>query len=554
MSHRREADDRSPRLLIRPPQALDESAVGHWLRAAHLNGIKPAWLPVPDGAHTHSRLRLCPRCLEELAARWQKAWQGDTPWCKHHKVWLVDECAACGHGIRPLSARLTTCRCQAPWAAARARAVPDVVLAAEAAGVPVSVVKWFGALSRYGLQDRPLRRASRQGAVEQQDLIERGAAIVQAWPKRFDELLSCLAGERGAGGLLNAVWPGLMTKARAISDVKWRSAVLRAIEDHVAASRSSGSPVMGRNAPRYPSKREVAQRLGIGFERLNRLIGVDPVAQTRPAQRGRYRHLVLADEEAQLREALQSGMSITAAGSELAMSIGRVRRLIDGGRLQPLGDGVSKASVAGFMRSLFNTAAAASSASATLTLTIALRYRVPVSLTGDFFSAVLAGEVRLTRRTGATRDDELFVERTSLELWWAKCAGVGATPSALTLSQVAQRLAVKDEVVSHLVRIGLLQAEVRPLGRRRCRVVTGAAWAAFESRYVTLAVLAQQAGIGSRGAVSWAKSQRLCLVTGPGVDGSRQYIVDRVPGRAGRRLTAPGAPIASSTPGKGTAV
>lgn len=544
MTHCVEAGGRGARLLVRPPQALDESPLGHWLRAAHFNGIAPAWLPVPAGAQSHGRLRLCPRCLEGPAAPWQKAWQEDPPWCTTHHVWLVDECAACGHGIRPLRARLTMCKCRAPWAAAPARAVPEVVLAADAAGVPVSVVRWFGALSRYGLQDRPLRRASRQRVVEQQDLIERGAAIVQAWPERFGELLGRLAGERGTGGLLNAVWPGLMTKARAIADLKWRSAVLRAIDDHVAASRSSGSAVMGRNAPRYPSKREVARRLGIGFARLNHLIRTDPADLIKPAQRGRHRHLVLADEEARLRDALQSGMSITAAGAELGMSIGRVRRLREAGLLEALGDGVSNASVADFIRSLLD--AAALPASATLTMTTALRHRVPVSRTADFVSAALAGDVRLTRRAGVARVDEISVERASLHRWWAKHAGESAMPSALTLTQVAERLAVKDEVVSHLLRIGLLQAEVRLLGRRRCRVVTEKALAGFQSRYVTLAALAQQAGIGSRGAVSWANSQGLCLVTGPGVDGSRQYIVDLTAGRTGRELAPPSAPVGSA--------
>jgi hypothetical protein len=542
-----EADDRGARLLVRPAKASDESPIGHWLRAAHFNGIKPAWLPVPAGAPSHGRLRLCPICLEEPAARWQKAWQGDTPWCTRHRVWLVDECAACGHGIRPLSARLTMCQCRAPWAATHARPVPDVVLAADAAGVPVAVVKWFGALCRYGLQDRPLRRASRQGVFEQQDLIERGAAIVQAWPESFDELLGRLAGERRTGGLLNAVWPGLMAKARAIADLTWRSAVLRAIEDHVSASRSSGSPVMGRNAPRHPSKREVARRLGIGFARLNRLVAGDPVGQPTPAQRGRRRHLVLAAEEARLRDALQSGMSITAAGAELGMSIGRLRRLIAGAWLQSLGGGVSRASVAGLARSLLDAAAAPASTSETVALPLVLRYRVPLLRTADFVSAALAGEIRLARPTGAARIDEISVECSSIDRWSFEHAGESATPSALSLTQVAQRLAVKDEVISHLLRIGLLHAEVWLSGRRRCRVVTEEALAAFESRYVTLAALAQQAGIGSRGAVSWASSQGLCLVTGPGVDGSRQYIVDLTVGHTGRELASRSAPVGSAS-------
>jgi hypothetical protein len=331
-----------------------------------------------------------------------------------------------------------------------------------------------------------------------------------------------------------------------LSDAEWRTRVLDTIADHVAASRSTSAPVLGRNAPAYPSKHQVARRLGIGFDRLNRLVNTDAVDEAASAQRGRLRRLVLPDDEVRVREALQAGLSIKAAGKVLGFSAPRVRQMVDQGQLQALGSGVTRCSVDNLVGCLMGAAGAAKGSS--VDLGTALRHDVPVQRTVEFVDALLKKEVHLHRPASATRLDELLVDRASLQRWWAGLQSRSVASAELTLDRVAQRLGIKDEVVSHLLRIGLLHAEQRPVGRRRCRVVTESEMQAFEARYTTLAAVAREASVGARGALAWAKAQRLRLVTGPGIDGSRQYFIDRAPRKARQappKVIAPAATAAA---------
>lgn len=104
----------------------------------------------------------------------------------------------------------------------------------------------------------------------------------------------------------------------------------------------------------------------------------------------------------------------------------------------------------------------------------------------------------------------------------------------MTLTRAAAVLAVKQDVARDLVRTGLLNARRAVLhGRQGCWIEPSDLHA-FKERYVPLARLAMEAGVRSRDGFEWAQHRGLRVVTGPRVDGSRQYFVDRASNAANR--------------------
>lgn len=98
----------------------------------------------------------------------------------------------------------------------------------------------------------------------------------------------------------------------------------------------------------------------------------------------------------------------------------------------------------------------------------------------------------------------------------------------MTVPQCAVRLGLKQEVVYHLVRKGLIRTRRARSGRRQAQVVTLAMLHAFEDTYESLSCAAVRAGMDHRRGLQWARANGVALVTGPGVDGGRQYFVRRL--------------------------
>ena len=93
------------------------------------------------------------------------------------------------------------------------------------------------------------------------------------------------------------------------------------------------------------------------------------------------------------------------------------------------------------------------------------------------------------------------------------------------IPQAAVLLGLKQEVMYHLVRVGLLQTSDQLVGRRKCRVISQHEIRRFSIEVSPLSRLASLNGIDFRSAQRWARERRLELVSGPGIDGGRQFFV-----------------------------
>ncbi|MFV8624497.1 hypothetical protein ACNREE_08495 [Ralstonia pseudosolanacearum] len=155
----------------------------------------------------------------------------------------------------------------------------------------------------------------------------------------------------------------------------------------------------------------------------------------------------------------------------------------------------------------------------------AFRHLVPVSRTVSFIEAVLCGRLGVfSEKAEVSRLDELFVSKRAVaEVVSASSADV----SRLTICEAAETLEVKQEVMYHLVSVGLLKTSVAHIGRRTTRVIELAELERFRAEVEPLTSAAARAGVGFRSGLAWAKRRGLSLVSGPCVDGGRQYFVLR---------------------------
>jgi hypothetical protein len=160
-----------------------------------------------------------------------------------------------------------------------------------------------------------------------------------------------------------------------------------------------------------------------------------------------------------------------------------------------------------------------------ISLADALRLYVRVEASTTFFNRLVSGAVRLvvdSSKRPTTRT--IFVDR-------GEVIAVAHVPvesdSQISIVEAARRLCVKQEVMYHLINIGLVVTRTGKLGRRAARVVEVNELNKFAEQFLPLITLARASGISAREAPDWAKQRGIEIVTGPSVDGGRQYWVRR---------------------------
>lgn len=523
-------------LPVRPKQDRGESPEGHWLRVAHANGLAdPTWLLETGPRRAMSMVRVCPRCLNEPNPRWSPGWKDRCkPICAQHCCWLVDRCAHCQRLLRWSSVRFLSCRCGWDLRELEARAVSEQMHQVLMAGsAPVPVLLWLGSLAVHGLTMKPLKKASRQTLSDVASLAEAGAAIVAAWPQSlFSVLDRCRLDIAGPGDLraMNDALPGLTKRISKLPDRAWRERVARELGSYASASLESDLPIVGRNVPgpRPPTVAQIARQLGMRSSKLAAALDSLPDAQValRVTAGGRRRRLVSAEAVRQVQQQRLDEISVKEAARMTGLSSSRINQLVDAGLLQKRSNRMSRKTVHDFAASLFDSGSSNRSDPDSVPMRWALRHWVPASSTAQFFQAIDDGSLPIAVPDGAKRVGDVLVCRAGCRDW---AAGIKQRDcSVLTIPECAEALHLKQEVVYHLVNVGLLAVHTLKTGPRRTARVAGVnELAQFKRRYETLARLASEAGVDHRRALNWARAAGLSLVSGPLVDGGRQYFALR---------------------------
>jgi len=491
--------------------------------------------------------RWCPHCLDTPEPQWQRGWTDGVAICMAHSCWLIDGCRECGSAASWRSLRLLQCRCGADLT--QHRAVPwsdDLHVLLHAPVTPfekcigdastdqrLALAEVLGALDRYGLQGKPLKRASARAASNQLAIVERGASIVVNADTEIGPLLQRLRTPNTSGQsaqLVGEAWPGLLRLLRRRLKGPSLDWIVRQLEQHTATPLAGVVIQPRRVKAGAPSgARGLALAAGVRVERVPALLS--DCGLSVPARRSKSGRQMLAVSDAvvaRVREHLQDLVSARAAQKRFGLSVARLEMLAEAGLLMRVGGRYNSSAIQELLQQLAATSVVAPPTKPTAqhhwcSLHRALQLHILQCQTPAFFSTLRTGALRIQCKPGSishARDLQLLESEV---MAWSR--SVKPVCDELTIPQASATLGLKQEVTYHLVRVGLLETSDRLVGRRTCRVISQQEIDRFRSDVSPLSKLASLNGIDFRSALSWARERGLVFVSGPGIDGGRQFFV-----------------------------
>ena len=513
--------------------------------------------------------RYCPGCLAERG-RWRLGWElrfaDACPGCGR---WLLDTCPACGARQTWRRSALERCPlCGENLLSADSREAPDAMVqlsrALEACAIHghvppgvavlegldveqgVQVVRLLGAYGGWDGSRVPQKILDSDVLENSWAISSVAAEILCAWPAGFHHLLGRLrqradtqsAGRmRGAfGGLYAAIYRGL--KSQAFDFLR------HAFEDFIATDWSGAIGRRNRNLDQAVLKRmtwippRAARRLyGVSASELGALIRSGAVASlTRRSASGREFRMVRRDDIERSRRNRADYVTLEAAARQLGLKRQRLSRLLPvlcpeacKDAVQGVPWNIPRSWLEGWVGRLSRYPSISPvDAQVFVTLGERLRFggpndeeigRILLALQREAIGDVgVVGGVRLLPSVVLRRVDlGRILDRGAEE----------ADRAWLKVQDVADILAVKQEVAYHWVRKGLLPSHEALEHGRRVRRVSVAELQGFQQRYVLGRDIARGRQTSPRNVMKRLHAAGVKAVSGPGVDDGRQVIFER---------------------------
>jgi hypothetical protein len=391
-----------------------------------------------------------------------------------------------------------------------------------------SLARLIGALSIYGLQGKPMKKASRQVEHIEQLLVSDGASLIADRSGCFGLLdrLRVLDADVRSLPLLSEVFPGLLAMLRKQLSEAARTWMLDLLDAYVTHSSQRGVPVLWERKRVSGSGSWAARPKTRSSTIASMLAQTGSVVPTRRTGGGRRKFLVSHAALENMRNTRRSLVPLKTAAQYAGMSADRVRALATAELIVAYGSHIDKRSI----DRLLSTVAEASIQNVheqgdLIGLQDALRFYVPVDTSARFFNQMVAGALRL-----AVEPNEIWTVRNIFVVRQDVISIMRASrPQAtqVSIAEAARRLGIKQEVMYHLINIGLVTTRTAKLGRRAARVVDIDELQTFTAQFLPLVTVAKAMGISARDAPRWATQRGIEVVTGPSVDGGRQYWIRR---------------------------
>ena len=540
----------SRHLLIRPPAYAGEHSLGYKLRLAYVNGLAdPRWMDVWKGSAQlkgHGHARWCPHCLATDEPFWLNAWQTERAACMLHGCWLVDVCPSCCRRAVWNGMRFLSCKCgQKLVHTIPTEFSPHLVsvlhrqVGEDARWGQLNVdERWricrvLGALQTHGLSGKPMKKASSTSVASERQLLEEGAAIIANGKEALFALLDRIRVPSRGGDtvqIMGQAFPLLLRLIRKQLGPQERRWLEDKVEAYVSLTGDGETAVIwrGRGSTISSSIQGNARKLRVRPMRLPSvcsMVGVVP--KSRRTRSGRRRLVVGAREVAQIQHGLDCMISMRGVAHRFGLSAQRQKLLAEAGLIRRSGAYMDGESISRLLRRLVEGQCRDKDSAGLdgISLAEAFRNLVPVSRTVPFIEAALRGKLGVfSGKEKVSRLDDLVVSKHEI----AEVLGASSVDSLrLTICEAAEKLEVKQEVMYHLVNVGLLKTSVTHAGRRATRVIDLTELERFRAEVEPLTSAAARAGVDFRSGLAWAKRQGLSLVSGPCVDGGRQYFVLR---------------------------
>ena len=542
-------------LLARPERFPDELERGYILRLAHANGLlNPEWVRdiegyrrVPTGV---VHVRWCPICLATENAYWKQAWGSGIPICLRHQIWLLDRCGPCGKRMTWRNVRFRTCSCGESLAEGDSAELPNGVAQLFAGDFIHTddspwwaclleqrrwrVAQFLGALYKYGLHGKPIKKASTSDLAVERELVNAGAEILlksAAGMRLLLDRIRVTPDRSMAAQTIHEAFPGLLVRMRKLLHRYEFDALIAQVNAYLAMHSVLDVPIVWRGHAVKPTigATTFARALGVRPEQVAHLLaayGID--VKARQSATGR-RMLAIAPKVVEdVRTSRLAAFTAKVAAKKFGLSPARQDLLAQAGLISKIGKKIDGRTVRILLADLAPTKAirALTKPVHFVGLDIALRTLVPVEYSVAFFRAILEGKITSWRSREIcehVKDIEICHEEATPVLSATK----HLSEPLLGIPEAALQLGLKEEVAYHLVNRGLIKSVVRKEGRRPARFISEREIARFSLRYETLVSAAERNEISRQGALKWARALDISIVSGPSVDGGRQYFVSK---------------------------
>lgn len=500
----------------------------------------------------HHLLRWCPLCLGE-SAHLRGQWMLKLCCvCSLHSIRLHDRCPVCGLAQRLERADFERCTCGAKLAAAPAQiAAASLVRVTQAIEAsifgnsesstwPVLTAPEWLRLASYLGQFSETFQPARPGKIVNLHKLEQATALMSGvsqlldnWPTNFHAVLAAIQRKAVASPSIRRAFGTLY---RALYD-DLRSDGFQFLRDEFECYLRAHwwGVVCKRN--RLFKRQTVAEHPRMTLKQAAHQAGVAPATVRRFMQAelipgdqfvfpsGRKARFIHRDDIAQLATLANDCLTISKTARQLALPEHRVRELIAGGVITPLVSRTHDKAAAWLIptQAIQVLCFAGCAFDTPSSITVGRLLRFWRLLDGEFIALVQALSSKHLVSVSAQPEPvplgNVALDVLSARNWLSSFRL--ASGANMTIDQAAQRLGLKQQVAYDLARCGLL-ATVKDQSRG-CRVQREAV-EAFRSTYISLAEFSRHLQHSPK----WVlQNTRATPVTGPSVDGCRQYFFRR---------------------------
>lgn len=551
---------------LSPTQALSAALGGYALPVFSGPADPRVAIPVQDFAlkaadFTHYRHRFCPLCID--TASWLRpAWRLKVASvCAEHRVGLLEQCARCGEGAPIPSILAGQCPCGATYrhqlnAASSGQVQLMQTLTASLTGVAklvvgerlefittaqlVRMISYTGRLLTGPALKRPGQNLDLEALAQASALFNGTAILLSDWPNAFWHCLSqyLQATPRDAsirrvfGALYRVIYQDLDEPVFQF----WRDAFEQFLLEHWRGELCGRHRLFQpATVQKHPNKSlaHVVRGAGIGLKSLRRLVHQDrvPVSEfVYPSQRK-----LLTIDVTKLDSLIPDEMTcleLRSVARLFGLRPARIRQLVAAGVLQadaqPKEDGdyrwrFRRQVVEELLANIRLRSSTGPVDGDAVSLKRALRHwRLAPKEFCALIAAVGQGQIgfMLDAQAGLA---ELMFDRCELRGWLDQLRATST--DWITPVEAAKRLGLKEQVVYELVSKQLLAADLVPRQGRVFKRIALPSLEQFQAEYVALATLAKATGTSASMLLGQIEAQP---VTGPRVDGGRQYFYRRV--------------------------
>lgn len=524
-----------------------------------LTGPLPArfgpW-PLPLGLvasdFNHGHRRWCPLCLGQepiLRGAWEIKLMCV---CPRHSIWLVEQCPQCARHQRWLGTDLCHCSCganliaAAPETADEADCAMACLLSGEACDAPLAsgflhlsvplrhrFARLLGLFGEGAMPAKPGQQADLHHLHATRRFVIGTARLLYGWPAQFDErLLAIRQGTQASPSLKGTYGVLYRVLYTELSDPAFQF-VRDAFEDHL--HRHWWGMVCRRNRLLKPETVERHPRLSLQHAARAAMVGESVVRHLVQGQQvhadavslrsGRRTATVHENAVAPLAELVASAATLAGASHHAALPEGRLRQLIKAGLIHPLVSRPNQRAASWLIAKAdldrLCVKVLRSDGAPTISIRDALKYwRLHEQEAMGLLAAVIEGRLYAQAAAECCMPVGLAcVVRQELKHWLSSFRA--ACGNAMSIDEASGLLGVKQQVAYELVERGLLKASG---GGDNGRKVRPSDLAAFDRDFVSLACLAKAANRSPKALLGELETRP---VTGPCVDGARQYFYRR---------------------------